>query len=129
MHRSTSGLVGLAAAGAILILGGVQTTAWAARAKPGEAAAAGTAKDIPEALRPWTDWVLHGQERQRCPALAGEDDDGVCVWAGRLALNLDGLGGRFWQELEVFAPGKVALPGGATTWPLGHGRAVPAKAG
>jgi len=123
MHRSLFasrlGLVGLAT-GVVLALGGTASPGWAAHAKSPTAPASPFPRDVPEALRPWTDWVLHGHERERCPNLSpdGDADDAVCVWAGRLALTLDALGGRFTQEFEVFAPGQVPLPGAAGAWPL-----------
>ncbi len=103
---------------------GATITATSAHAAPGPAPSTTPAlpagKDIPEALRPWTAWVLHDHEQERCPVLTdgGDDNDDVCVWAGRLALTLDARGGRFTQDVEVFAPGPVALPGDDATWPL-----------
>src|SRR5229473_1718479 len=37
----------------------------------GPAPAAPNVADLPEPLRPWVDWVLHGHEDARCPFLSG----------------------------------------------------------
>src|SRR6185503_15698442 len=42
----------------------------------------------------------------------------VCAWAGRLTLTLDARGGRFTQEWQVLARGRVPLPGDEERWPL-----------
>lgn len=76
---------------------------------------------IPESLRTWSRWVLQDHEEKLCPTLGEGDDDGECLWAGRLSLALDRHGGTFSQEVEVLAPAAVPLPGGgraASAWPV-----------
>jgi len=70
----------------------------------------------PEALEAWTAWVLHGQEEQLCPPLQGGGGT-RCVWPGWLDLEVDGHGGRFEMEVELFAPAWVTLPGDLRAWP------------
>ncbi len=71
---------------------------------------------LPEPLRPWTGWVLHGQEEALCPLVHGAEER-TCAWSGRLLLALDARGGRFTQSFQVYAEGWVALPGDAKRWP------------
>lgn len=72
---------------------------------------------VPEPLRPWVDWVLHGHERERCVPLLGETDRRECAWPASLALTLDDAGGRFTQEWTVEHDSWVPLPGAETPWP------------
>lgn len=78
--------------------------------------AASPTPEIPEALRPWVGWVLHGHEQERCPLVDGSDRR-QCIWPSRLQLDVGPTGGRFSQEWHVDAPGWVPLPGDARTWP------------
>ena len=43
---------------------------------------------VPEPLKPWTDWVLRGQEGALCPYFLASDDQVQCSWPGRLTLAL-----------------------------------------
>jgi hypothetical protein len=74
-------------------------------------------KDIPEPLRPWKAWVLHGHEEINCPALHDNAKKRLCAWPGRLELMLDDAGGRFAQSWQVYKKGWAALPGDAKRWP------------
>lgn len=73
--------------------------------------------DIPEPLRPWKAWVLHGHEEINCPALHDNAQKRLCAWPGRLKLTLDVSGGRFAQTWRVYHEGWAALPGDAKHWP------------
>lgn len=72
---------------------------------------------IPEPLRGWVTWVLHGHEEERCTPLEGRADERRCAWPSRLALSLDALGGRFTQEWTLEREALVPLPGDAGAWP------------
>ena len=74
--------------------------------------------DVPPALRPWIPWAMHGSEQRACPRPQGTEDPGPCVYVGRLQLEASSRGGRFRQEVEVFARDAVPLPGDAEHWPL-----------
>lgn len=74
---------------------------------------------IPDELKPWIPWVLHGHQEELCPFLQGQPSDTVCQWPGELVLELAAEGGRFEQTVEVLADGWVKLPGGKTAWPQG----------
>ena len=78
--------------------------------------------DVPEALEPWRDWVLYGQEFHACPALdgfqPGEPANHVCAWPGELSLNVTESGATFNQEWELFADDWIPLPGDPANWPI-----------
>ena len=74
------------------------------------------AADIPDVLKPWQGWVLHGQEEEFCPGVQGRDVK-PCVWPGRLTLEIGQGGGTFELLVETFAPSWVGLPGDVRIWP------------
>lgn len=79
---------------------------------------------LPDPLKSWTAWAMHGHEALSCPTLLGldqgDDDQAApgCLWMSRLELQLDAKGGRFTQAARTFTPGFVPLPGDARRWPL-----------
>src|SRR5437667_378690 len=75
-------------------------------------------EQVPEALRPWTDWVMHGHEEAFCSLLQGSTDRRQCAWPSRLTLDLDARAGRFAQDWLVQRAGWVPLPGDAARAPL-----------
>ena len=78
--------------------------------------------DVPEALEPWREWVLYGQEFQACPALNGSQPgdraNRICAWPGELSLDITASGAIFSQEWELFAETWVPLPGDPSNWPF-----------
>lgn len=90
-----------------------------------------TQAEIPDGLRPWVPWVLHGQEYMRCPVLAPESAGKTgfaCAWPGELSLSVSSTGGRFSQSWQLLAPDWVLLPGDDKNWPqavAADGREVP----
>lgn len=81
---------------------------------------------VPEALRPWVPWVLHGQEAALCPFFHGQDDGsgddsnpsgGQCSWPSRLSLQLRDKGGAFTQSWRIYKRSWVMLPGDGKVWP------------
>jgi hypothetical protein len=84
--------------------------------------------EVPEPLRPWTDWVLRGYESERCslltsllasPGVSRGPGVGprVCAWPTRLELALGERSGRFEQRWRVEQKLSVPLPGDARHWP------------
>ncbi len=76
-----------------------------------------SAAQVPAPLKPWIGWALRGHESDLCPATR----DRACAWYARLGLDLGAPGGRFAQEVTLFADGKVGLPGGQSgelVWPV-----------
>ena len=97
-------------------------------ARPVAAAGPLDRKDVPEPLKPWTDWVLQGKESALCPTFNGSADLKSCTWPSRLVLLLDERGGRFSQSWRIDAKSWVPLPGDEKRWPqdvkVGSARAV-----
>jgi hypothetical protein len=72
---------------------------------------------IPDALRPWIDWVLHGHEDAFCATLHGNAERRQCAWPSQLRLEVDDGGGRFRQEWTLYRDAWVSLPGNDRLWP------------
>src|SRR3989442_6947967 len=81
------------------------------------AAEPGAREQVPEALRPWTDWVMHGHEEAFCSLLQGSTGHRQCALSSRLTLDLDGRAGRFAPDCPVPRPGWGPLPGDAPPAP------------
>ncbi|MBI5545710.1 MAG: hypothetical protein HY901_17620, partial [Deltaproteobacteria bacterium] len=85
-------------------------------------AAPAPSREVPEPLRPWVGWALHGRERATCTLLDGRESSGEptrrCAWPSRLSLAADERGGRFVQTWHLEAPETVPLPGGPRRWPV-----------
>lgn len=93
------------------------------------AAAAPLAREqVPEPLKTWVPWVLHGNEALACPLLSADAETRICLWPGRLDLVLNAQGGRFALNASLYARDWLPLPGDAKNWPqslLVNGRAYP----
>ncbi|MGQ0698725.1 MAG: hypothetical protein ACT4PZ_10845 [Panacagrimonas sp.] len=74
-------------------------------------------RDVPEPLRPWIPWVLHGQAAQFCPPAHNNAAQRLCNWPSAVSLDLDTDGGRFELRTRLDAPGWTALPGDGPRWP------------
>lgn len=74
---------------------------------------------IPQDLKPWAGWVLHGQEHALCPPLAGDPAQKQCLFPTRLSFTVDGAGGQFSTTWRVFAAQNVPLPMAPGLWPSG----------
>lgn len=75
------------------------------------------APSVPDALRPWIDWVLDDGDQRDCPLGSAGDGTRVCAWPGRLRLDIDEQGGRFEQRWTLQADAWIPLPGGGSQWP------------
>ncbi|HEY8379871.1 MAG TPA: hypothetical protein VIK91_25445, partial [Nannocystis sp.] len=73
--------------------------------------------EIPEALRPWIPWVLHGRTDRACPYVHASTSERRCAWPSQLDLNLGDERGEFAQQWQMYARGVVRLPGDARRWP------------
>ncbi len=73
--------------------------------------------DVPDPLKPWTGWVMKGNESQTCPFLSGRGEK-QCAWPSELELTLGASGGTFRQEWQISAETWIALPGSQENWPL-----------
>ncbi|HKA13994.1 MAG TPA: hypothetical protein VKH41_03175, partial [Myxococcota bacterium] len=72
---------------------------------------------VPEPLRPWIEWALHGREHERCPFLNGNARSAECAWPAQLELAAGAREGSFVQQWRVFADTWVPLPGDEGLWP------------
>jgi hypothetical protein len=70
--------------------------------------------DLPPSLRPWVPWVLDQVPTLGCAAVQGQP---VCVWPGRLRLDLVPTGGTFGLDLSADRAADVRLPGTVERWP------------
>ena len=74
-------------------------------------------EDVPAPLRPWIEWVLHGNEDRRCPFVYTDATQRRCVWPTVLTLNLHNRQGQFTQTWQVYRDSWVSLPGSVQHWP------------
>ncbi|HEV8248213.1 MAG TPA: hypothetical protein VGP93_20700, partial [Polyangiaceae bacterium] len=72
------------------------------------------AGSIPPELAPWVPWLLEQMPERDCRKFG---DLPVCVWPGRLELDVGDKSGRFTLEVELDADAQVALPGSQEIWP------------
>ncbi len=73
---------------------------------------------IPEALKPWQEWVLHGKEKQRfCVPQYNNGELFQCAWPTALEIRLQDRGGTFTQTWLVNTSTWAALPGSDRNWP------------
>ena len=92
------------------------------------AAAPAQVSDIPASLEPWREWVLHDKADQRCPTHFDNETIHRCWWPSRLVVDVGDQGGLFEQQVTVYTPTWVTLPGDETHWPesvSGGGEALP----
>lgn len=74
-------------------------------------------EDVPDPLKPWIGWVLHG-DGKACPYLDGTEDSNICTWSSELRLSLSDRTGSFDQQWRVYTDAWVPLPGSDEQWPL-----------
>lgn len=70
--------------------------------------------EVPEPLRPWVGWALHDSQGYGCTWI---DEETLCVWPGRLELELGATGGTFRQEVSADRRVLMPLPGDASHYP------------
>src|SRR5437016_2954896 len=75
-----------------------------------------SSSDVPDALKPWINWVLHGSQRN-CPYLNGNADERICAWSSVLSLSLSEKSGSFQQQWRLYEDTWVSLPGNNEQWP------------
>lgn len=73
---------------------------------------------VPDALKPWVPWVLHGHETLKCPTAYNEAQSRQCVWPSQLGVQASAQGATFRLDVQVFGgPTEVELPGEVEFWP------------
>ena len=73
--------------------------------------------DIPDALKPWREWVLWQDQTHACPILAIDQNPRACIWPTSLQLDLTVQGGSFTLKVKSFADIATVLPGDEAHWP------------
>ncbi|HKZ32673.1 MAG TPA: hypothetical protein VJ648_10010 [Vicinamibacteria bacterium] len=71
-------------------------------------------ENLPPSLRPWVPWVLDQVPTLGCATIQGQ---AVCLWPGRLELDLGPSGGSFALDLAADRAVDVRLPGSTEHWP------------
>ncbi len=73
---------------------------------------------VPDVLKPWVPWVLHGHETLKCPTAYNEAQTRQCVWPSQLGVQAGAQGAAFRLEVQVFGgAAEVELPGEVEFWP------------
>ncbi|WP_372524418.1 hypothetical protein [Piscinibacter sp.] len=73
---------------------------------------------VPDPLKSWVPWVMHGHEILACPAPYNSEENRACIWPSRLELQATKDGAAFRFEVQVFgAAALVELPGEPGRWP------------
>ncbi|MBF0212829.1 MAG: hypothetical protein HQM00_04585 [Magnetococcales bacterium] len=91
---------------------------WLIALPAGRSEAALSPDQVPEPLKPWVNWVLHGHEESRCPMAHDNAAQRWCAWSSRLALQLEKSQGRFTLQARVTGnPAWLPLPGDGERWP------------
>ena len=73
---------------------------------------------VPEALKSWVPWVMHGNEIMKCPQAYNSADSRRCVWPSQLVLQVGARAAAFRLDVQVFgADASVELPGEVEYWP------------
>lgn len=83
---------------------------------------------VPDSLRPWIPWVLHGQDAWGAPPRWDNHAQRRPVWPVSLRLDAGETGARFAMQVSMFAEAWVSLPGDPIFWPQavqGNGAPVP----
>lgn len=87
-------------------------------ASPAAAAPDTKPREIPDPLKPWSDWALWDMRDLDSPTPYHDPKQALRLWPSRLALAADATGGRFGFEVTVFSETWVPLPGDGELWPI-----------
>ena len=74
-------------------------------------------EDVPAPLKPWTQWVLEGENTIDCPWIYNNPEDRQCRWPSQLSLNLNDSQGQFQMRCRLFGTDRIRLPGNTDHWP------------
>ncbi|MCP3901438.1 MAG: hypothetical protein GY707_17165, partial [Desulfobacteraceae bacterium] len=75
-------------------------------------------KKVPDSLKPWIDWVLHGEQEKDCPVIYNQLSQKVCSWPSELKLDFNTKNALFSQKWEVYSKDIwIKLPGNNKFWP------------
>ncbi len=73
---------------------------------------------IPESLKPWSSWVMHGKTKKiECVPHFNDSEELQCAFLSSVNFNLNDKGGEFKQEWQVYHETYIALPVTKSNWP------------
>jgi len=73
---------------------------------------------VPDSLKSWVPWVMHGQEMIACPPDWNDAAQRACVWPSTLEITPSSQGASFSLTLESFGKQtRLSLPGSSEYWP------------
>ncbi len=75
-------------------------------------------RPIPNALKPWREWVTWSDRHQICPSPFNDATQHICFWPSQLVLSTRADQGSWTLQIQVFEETSVPLPGNADTWPM-----------
>ncbi|HDY88467.1 MAG TPA: hypothetical protein ENH82_10220, partial [bacterium] len=76
------------------------------------------APNIPDPLKPWVEWVLHGHEEEyQCIPQYNDQSILRCNWPTGLKLSIESRSGKFEQDWSVNYESWITLPGNDLYWP------------
>ena len=78
------------------------------------AMAQGSELYVPQELKPWVPWVMHGHEDLACSQVG---ERFLCDWPGELSMTVEAKQGLFTQRVYLDRALSVTLPGGGRYWP------------
>lgn len=110
MKNSRSGFLAWA-----MLTVGIAFTSFSHAAPP----PADNGKTIPEALKPWVDWVLWDDANRACPTPFSDPGKHLCFWPSRMGLQATQTGAQFDMVVTAYSETWVPLPGGSGAWPTG----------
>jgi hypothetical protein len=73
--------------------------------------------EIPDLLKPWTEWVTWDVKHLNCPTLYTSADQPVCFWPSTLELSAEDKSAKWSMSVRVFGESWVPLPGTRDVWP------------
>ncbi len=79
--------------------------------------AAAQERVIPEALKPWQNWVTWNDTFLRSPTTYRSADDRIAVWPSTLTMTVTPASGSWQVSVRVFSESWVGLPGETEVWP------------
>lgn len=72
---------------------------------------------VPDALKPWEDWVRWDDELSRAPTTYRNASERIAIWPTTLTLTTQPTFGSWDVSVEVFAEAWLRLPGSTVLWP------------
>ncbi len=73
---------------------------------------------IPENLKPWSKWVLHGKTKSvECIPHFNDSQSVQCAFLSSTSFNLNRSGGEFKQQWQIYHETYAPLPGSVSNWP------------